>query len=276
LVTALVNLKQSKTASFPSGTHPISLSHAFGGNPASKREYLNRLRSRREAGRLVRGTRLDGHGGCAIGCTIGVYDHQRYQKELGVPLTLVYLKELLFERLPADRAMEWPERFLSAIEPGSDLSAVPHQFVRWLLADPSYGVIRYTSDEMAELIQTIASFHKAAANGDTPPIEQLRSNGAIGTLWRQSLGSPLLERIMDVVEWAIYGLNGHEPRFAAETARAAVCVGIWGKAQAIGHGSEGADSQSWIELINTLYERQSDKIIELIDRTESKIKKVFA
>ncbi len=275
-MTALVNLKQSKLGSFPPGKHPISPSHAFGGDPARKREYLNRLRSRREAGRLVRGTGLGGHGGCAIGCTIDAYDHQRYQKELGVPLALVYLKELLFERLPADRAMEWPERFLSAIEPGSDLSAVPHQFVRWLLADPSRGVISYTTREMSDVIRAVASFHEAAANGETPPLEQLRASDTFRTLRSESLRTPLRERIMDVVEWAVYGLNGDEPRFAAEAARAAVCAGIWGRAQAIGHGAEGSDPQSWIELIHTLYERQSDKIIEIIDRTESNIKKVFA
>jgi hypothetical protein len=261
-----VNLKQSKSGSFPSGTQPISLNHAFGGDPARKREYLNRLRSRREAGRLARGTRLDGHGGCAIGCTIGVYDPQRYQKELGVPLALVYLKELLFERLPADRAMEWPERFLSAIEPGSDLSSVPHQFVRWLLADPSRGVISYTTREMADVIRTIALFHEAAANGETPPLEQLRASSAFRALRGESLGSPLLERIMDVVDWAVYSLSGDEPRFAAEAARAAVCVGIWGKAHAMGRGAKSPDLQSWIELINSLYELQSDKIIYLLHR----------
>ena len=258
-----MDLKESKVNSFSRGTYRSSLTRAFGGDAARKKEYLNRVRSLREAGRLLRGRGSAIKGECAVSCTVGVYDHERYQAELGVPLALVYLKELLFERLPVDRAMEWPERFLSAIEPGADLSFVPNRFVRWLLADYVHGVISYTTCEMADLIRTIASCHEIVASGGTPAVEQLHCRGAIGTLRQESTESPLLERIIDVIEWAAYGLDRDEPRFAAEAARTAVCVGIWGKAKAMGRGGD-SDTASWIETINTMYERQSNKVIELL------------
>ena len=115
---------------------------AFHNDQAIKDKYLARVRAHRAADELIRGTGWDGHRGCAIGCTLERYEHARYPIELGVPEQIAYLEDHLFERLPLDAAMAWPERVLSAIRVGADLSRVWPEFAIWMLT----GVIQYAGN----------------------------------------------------------------------------------------------------------------------------------
>lgn len=89
--------------------------------------YLERVRQHREAGELVRGIGYEWRGGhllaCAIGCTVESYDHKLYPEFLGIPVVLAHLKDWLFQFLP-EGYLDWPERFLSAIAEGADLTDV--------------------------------------------------------------------------------------------------------------------------------------------------------
>jgi hypothetical protein len=119
---------------------------AFHGVPAIKERYLARVRSHRAADELIRGEGWDGHRGCAIGCTLDGYDHSRYPIELGIPEQLAYLEDWLFEHLPVADAMSWPERVLTAIHVGADLSRVWPEFAIWMLVDPEHGVLQDAVD----------------------------------------------------------------------------------------------------------------------------------
>ena len=70
---------------------------AFHGDPATKEKYIARVRAHREADRLVQGEIWDGDKGCAVGCTLESYEHERYPVELGVPeelaLSLIHISE---------------------------------------------------------------------------------------------------------------------------------------------------------------------------------------
>ncbi len=112
---------------------------AFHNDPAIKTKYLARVRAHREADQLIKGTGWGNGKGCAIGCTLDAYDHARYPVELGVPEMLARLEDCIFEGLPNDLSQAWPERFLSAIAPGADLSRVGWQFLRWLLTRSGIG-----------------------------------------------------------------------------------------------------------------------------------------
>jgi len=122
---------------------------AFHENPAIKATYLARVRAHREADELIRGTYWEDGKGCAVGCTIHGSDHSAYERELGIPATLAYLEDQLFESLPTEAAQQWPEHFLEAIPVGADLSLVWPQFAIWLLTDPQAGVIRFSRDDQA-------------------------------------------------------------------------------------------------------------------------------
>lgn len=62
--------------------------------------------------------------GCAIGCTLEGYDHERYPIELGIPVELAHLEEQIFEGLSNGEAKDFPLEFLEAIPLGADLSGV--------------------------------------------------------------------------------------------------------------------------------------------------------
>src|ERR1019366_7921066 len=97
---------------------------AFHNDPAIKEKYLNRVRLHREADDLIRGIGWDGHRGCAIGCTLEKYNHAAFETELGIPEQIARLEDGIFESLPINLAMAWPERVLSAIKPGANLAMV--------------------------------------------------------------------------------------------------------------------------------------------------------
>src|SRR5208282_5693902 len=88
---------------------------AFHGKQQIKDEYLTRVKAHREADQIMKGQYWENGRGCAVGCTIHNSDHGRYETELGTPRILARLEDGIFESLPNDLAMTWPERFLDAI-----------------------------------------------------------------------------------------------------------------------------------------------------------------
>ena len=111
---------------------------AYHNDASIKSVILAELAMHRKADELVQGYGywLDGKG-CAVGCTIKSGDHIEYETRFGIPVTLARLEDCIFEGLPVELARQWPERFMSSIEPGKDLSLVSWQFLHWLLTEKS-------------------------------------------------------------------------------------------------------------------------------------------
>ena len=123
---------------------------AFHGSEDIKLAYLARLAKHRAADEITQGVGWETNGktkGCAVGCTLEAYDHSRYPIELGIPEQLAHLEDCIFEGLAFEAALEWPERFLTAIPVGADLTRVWPAFVRWMLGDPNHGVRRLVLGE---------------------------------------------------------------------------------------------------------------------------------
>src|SRR5271154_4095105 len=104
---------------------------AYHNDEAIKVKYLARVQAHRLADELIQGTGWENGKGCAGGCTLEAYDHNRYETELGIPEMLARLEDCIFEGLTNGKAKAWPERFLSAIRPGADLSLVGWKFLFW-------------------------------------------------------------------------------------------------------------------------------------------------
>jgi len=148
---------------------------AFHGSSDIKTKYLNRVREHREADQLVQGVTWDKQSqkGCAIGCTLHGYSHSAYEEELGIPAVLAQLEDGIFEGLSVPDSREWPERFLSAIQPGADLSMVWPQFAHWLLVDPDHGAIRHAKAQSTrDAIQGVAALYSEWAAGKKPARER--------------------------------------------------------------------------------------------------------
>src|ERR1700693_2403938 len=148
---------------------------AFHGQQDVKDKYIKRVRKHREADELIRGAGWDGHRGCAVACTLDAYNHAAYETELGIPSQIAYLEYQLIERLPLSVAMEWPERFLSSIEPGKNLDLVTAHWFVWLLVDPKDGVIQFAKRDRSETaIRNVAGLYQRQIDGQNVTSEEFR------------------------------------------------------------------------------------------------------
>src|ERR1700729_287428 len=112
---------------------------SYHSDPAVKSRYLARVEGHAAADEIIKGRYWEAGKGCAVGCTVHGNSHDDFERELGIPQVLAWLEDVIFEGLPNRLAKSWPERFLSAIEPGSDLSRVAWQLLHWLLTESEFG-----------------------------------------------------------------------------------------------------------------------------------------
>jgi len=139
---------------------------AYHNDARIKNKYLKRVRDHAAKDDLVKGNYWENGKGCAVGCTIHSSDHSAYETELGIPEVLAWLEDRIFEELPNADAMLWPERFLSAIRPGADLSLVWPKFAVWLLVDETAGSIRHAKTPAARAaIEKVASLYTRMISG---------------------------------------------------------------------------------------------------------------
>jgi hypothetical protein len=142
---------------------------AFHSDAGVKQKYLERILDHRRREQLVQGYGFWTEGrGCAVGCTIHSSAHDRYEVELGIPTPLAHLEDTLFETLPEEHALDWPEKFLRAIPVGANLSNVIPHFFHWLLLDETAGVLQYAERYPKVLveIQNIAALVAGWAAGN--------------------------------------------------------------------------------------------------------------
>jgi hypothetical protein len=153
---------------------------AFLGKQETKDFYIARVRAHREADQLVKGFYWERGKGCAVGCTVHSGNHAAYETELGIPRILAKLEDGIFEALSNGEAMAWPEKFLSAIPVGADLSLVWPRFAVWMLVDPTWGVLQFAKSERSKKsIQDVADgYYKALVGKPEPDWRTLRAAAA--------------------------------------------------------------------------------------------------
>ena len=152
---------------------------AYHGKQEIKDQYLARVKAHREADEIVKGTYWEGGKGCAVGCTIHGSSHAQYEVELGIPRILARLEDGIFESIPNELAMTWPERFLDAIKPGADLSLVWPKFAVWMLIDSQWGVLQFAKIQRAkEAIERVADLYSKQIEGVNLPVEVWRDAAA--------------------------------------------------------------------------------------------------
>ena len=142
---------------------------AFHGKQEVKDFYLARVRAHRAADQLVKGQYWDKDEdgifrGCALGCTLHTGNHLAYEDELGIPQALARLEDWIFERLPTQAALAWPEAFLMAIAPGADLSRVADAFIVWLLETVLIPACSYA--KRAQLLEEVSAFYRRRTTGE--------------------------------------------------------------------------------------------------------------
>lgn len=140
---------------------------AFHGKAELKETLLAEIKWHEEQDKIVQGTygnEGDEFKGCAVGCSINslnrklgknfsTSDHKIYETELGIPETLAYLEDSLFERMTALDSKKFPYEFISAIPVGADLSLVAARFIVFVLND----VLQYADEVGTKAIKDTIS-----------------------------------------------------------------------------------------------------------------------
>ena len=143
---------------------------AFHNDRAIKAKYLKRVRAHAKADRLIQGTGWENGRGCAIGCTLEVYDHARYPIELGIPVELARLEDVIFERLAKKDAMAWPAAVLKSIPVGADLSLVWPRFALWMLRGlPAKSLQR---PDVKSAVDGVTALYERWIAGAKPSVEE--------------------------------------------------------------------------------------------------------
>lgn len=135
----------------------------------SKADMLAEVQKHRKADQILQGTYGKKNGtwkGCAVACSLRSIDilkgndlkteynqHARYETELGIPEWLARLEDTIFEGLPEDKAMLWPEQFIKAIPENVGLEPVKWKFTAYLMKENIDRVLSFTiSDELKEQV----------------------------------------------------------------------------------------------------------------------------
>jgi hypothetical protein len=133
---------------------------AYHGKQSIKDEILEQLDAHYVADEIIKGIYWENGKGCAVGCTIHSGIHSEYEPIFGIPTILAFLEDVIFEGLPNELAKEWPIKFMSAIQPGADLSKVWPKFAVFLLTDEKYGAIQYAiNDDQKNAIKKVADLY---------------------------------------------------------------------------------------------------------------------
>ena len=155
---------------------------SYHGDENLKKQLVSEIAQHRTADQIIQGTYGEGIGknwrGCAVGCSIhslnrklgkkySISDHKVYEKALGLPEWLARLEDEIFDGLPKEEAMKWPEQFAQAIPVGVNVERVKWQFCSFILKENSERVLTLNiSDELkkqvVESIQGVLAVHENA------------------------------------------------------------------------------------------------------------------
>ena len=111
---------------------------SFHNDQAVKDKYVARGDAHILADELVQGSGWDGAKGCAVGCTLDNYNFEAYPDELGLPIWIAHLQDVLHEGQSFDDAKLFFRDFLRSIPVGKseeDFENVKSRFLIFVLND---------------------------------------------------------------------------------------------------------------------------------------------
>jgi len=147
---------------------------AYHNDQSIKDAILLQLQAHYDADQIIKGLYWEDGKGCAVGCTVHSSNHMDYEKLFGIPSALARLEDVIFEGSPNDIAKDWPIRFMTAIQPGMDLSLVSWKFLYWLLTDVSINP-GINHPRVKPAVAQAAQVILAISKGEMPDIKAARS-----------------------------------------------------------------------------------------------------
>ena len=217
---------------------------AFTNSVMNKDQLIDRLQAHFDADEIIKGVYWEDGKGCAVGCSIHSSNHSLFEPMFGIPSSLAFLQDRIFEGLPNEEAKKFPLEFCNSIRSGADLSKVIYKFCAWVLSDIEYGVVKYSGNpnwgcEIA--ISNVANICARMALGETVDGGEIEAARAAA---EAAAGAAREAWAAAEAAWA-----------AAGAARAA--------AQAAEAAAEAAAGAAWAAA-ETHYGKMRDKLLELL------------
>ena len=265
---------------------------AYHNNQSEKDEILAQLAAHRKADELIKGQYWEDGKGCAVGCTIHSGNHIEYEERFGIPVMLARLEDCIFEGLPNDKAKNWPERFMSAIEPGQDLSLVGWKFLHWLLTDEmvnpgiNHEAVRDTVQQCADIMKSLAGGDVGTESAESAwraaerAADSAAECAAERAAWRAA--DSAAECAAECAEWSARSAakSAKSAKSASESAAwSASESAAWSASESARSASESArsaaesaawsasESAAWSASESAAYQKMADRLIYLIERS---------
>jgi len=238
---------------------------AYHNDISIKSGILAELEIHRKADALEQGYGYWNDGkGCAVGCTIKSGNHIEYESRFGIPVAIARLEDAIFEGLPVELARAWPERLMSAIRPGQDLSRVHWRLLHWLLTTPEINpgidhplirdAVKQCADLMADLEEGKAVSKSAADSAESAARSAADSAARSARSARSAAAS---------AAWSA-ARSARSARSAAASAAASAASAAWSAESAesaaawsAARSARSARSAAWVKI--------ADKLIDLIE-----------
>ena len=220
---------------------------AFHGKSEIKETYLARVRAHALADEIAHGFYWENGKGCAVGCTIHSGAHKNYETELGIPIMLARLEDRLFEGMSKGKSKEFPERFLSAIRVGADLSLVGWKFLHWLLTEE---LVSRDHPKVKDAIKRCADVLVPLTKGLPADREE-----AIAA-----------RREANYASYPAYPAYAVYSAYAADAAAAASYAAYPAAAAYAGYAAAAAAYAAYPAAGSKSFSRMADKLIELISQ----------
>lgn len=212
---------------------------SFKNDPNLKAMFLAEIIRHREADQIVKGTYGTGRGadwrGCAVGCSVrslnirlgrdySTWDYSAYERELGISQWLARLEDIIFEGLPLNKAVLWPEQFTEAVPVGVNLEPVRPRFCAFLMQEniERVGRLPIADDLKQQVVGTIngvLALHLSAietGQWDESAAESARLAGSLA--WAEPVKPEAMEwSSAESAAWRTLWFSAKTARCAAES-----------------------------------------------------------
>ena len=245
----------------------------------TKPQLLEEIEKHRKADQILQGTYGKENGkwrGCAVGCSIHsinlklnkdykTSDHSVYETELGIPEWLARVEDTIFEGLPVEKAVLWPERFTKAIPVGVtdiQLERVKWQFTSALMQENIERVKKLKISK--ELKQKVVEAIKLAQSLNENSTEEERS-AAGSAAWSAGSAAGSAARSAAWSARSAAWSAGSAAGSAARSARSAAGSAAWSAGSAARSAAWSAGSAAKSAAESAAYERYADVLIGLLE-----------
>jgi len=236
---------------------------AFHNDQAIKDKYLARVVAHINADNLVRGATGKNGKGCAVFCTLDIYDHARYPIELGIPEWLARVEDSLFEKMSIEKSKTWPADFLAAINVGADLEKTKVPFLIMTLETTlqSMAAADFDAKKFPEVTKAI--------EGSMHAVEQMIHAHKNGLALQAALSAACSAWPADSACSTARSAAADSAARAAESAAYAAACSAWPADSACSTARAAAACSAWSTARSAAYDFFADELLLILKERKS-------